>query len=99
LKTIHLPYYEDKKLAKMNGWNLVNEHDEPWPWPDLTLPSDTVRKSHLQAFVAAKQIQLHQQKATPDRDFKPYVRFQPKPEMEQLRPAFKPWIELTVKDD
>jgi|GEM_PF-4458614 len=47
----------------------------------------------------AKEILLHHQRVRPDRDFKPYVRFQPKPEIEQLRPAFKSWLELTVKDD
>jgi len=99
LKTIHLPYYEDMKLAKMDGWDLVNEHDEPWPWPDLTLPTKTVNQSHLKAFVAAKEIQLRHRGVRPDRDFKRCVRFKPKPEPERLRPAFKSWIELTVKDD
>jgi hypothetical protein len=99
LKIINLPYYENMKLAKLDGWDLVNEHGEPWPLPDLTLSEKTVRQSHLQAFVAAKEIQLHLHKVRPERDFKRCVRFKPKPEPEPLRPVFKSWIESTVKDD
>jgi hypothetical protein len=87
------------KLAKLNGWDLSNDRGEPWPMPDLTTPPDMVRKSHLQAFVMAKEVWLNRQKFKPDRDFKRCARFKPKPEAERLRPAFKSWIELTVKDD
>lgn len=89
---IDLPYYEDMKLAKMDGWDLVNEHDEPWPWPDLTLRPETYRESHLQAFVLAKEILLQHQQARPDRDFKRCVRFKPKPQVDRLRPVFKSWM-------
>jgi hypothetical protein len=58
---IDLPYYENMKLAKMDGWDLVNERGEPWPWPDLSPPVEVVRQSHLQAFVLAKEIELHHQ--------------------------------------
>jgi hypothetical protein len=87
------------KLAKMDGWDLVNEHGEPWPLPDLTLSEKTVRQSHLQAFVLAKEIQLNLHKVRPERDFRKCVRFKPKPEPERLRPGFKSWIELSAKDD
>ena len=29
LELMDLPYYEDMKLAKMDGWDLVNDRDEP----------------------------------------------------------------------
>jgi hypothetical protein len=99
LKTIHLPYYEDMKLAKMDGWDLVNEHDEPWPWPDLTLPTDTVNKSHLQAFVLAKEIQLRHRGVRPDRDCKRRVRCKPEPPAERLRPVFKSWLDYTAGEN
>jgi hypothetical protein len=99
IAVIELPYYENMKLAKLNGWDLRNDRGEPWPMPDLTTPPDMVRKSHLQAFMMAKEVWLDRQKFKPDRDFKRCVRFKPKPEPERLRPAFKSWIELTVKDD
>jgi hypothetical protein len=98
-KKIDLPYYENMKLAKMDGWDLENDRGEPWPLPDLTLSEKTVRQSHFQAFVAAKEIQLRLQKVRPDRDFKRCVRFKPKPEPERLCPAFKSWIEYTAGDN
>jgi hypothetical protein len=64
IATIALPHYEDMKLAKMDGWDLVNERGEPWPWPDLSLPKAIVRDSHLQAFVLAKEIELHHQRVS-----------------------------------
>jgi hypothetical protein len=99
LALIELPYYDDMKLARLNGWDLRNDQDEPWPWPDLTPPLDFVRKQNFKAFVLAKEVWLNCQGFKPDRDFKRRVRFKPKPEPERLRPAFKSWIELTVKDD
>jgi len=99
IAVIELPYYENMKLAKLNGWDLRNDRGEPWLMPDLTTSPDMVRKSHLQAFVMAKEVWLNRQKFKTDRDFKRCVRFKPKPEPERLRPAFKSWIELTVKDD
>jgi hypothetical protein len=68
LEPMDLPYYEDMKLAKMDGWDLVNEWDEPWPWPDLTPPAQTVAKSHFQAFIAAKEILLRRRGSGRDRD-------------------------------
>jgi hypothetical protein len=93
---INLPYYEDMKLAKMDGWDLVNERDEEWPWPDLTLSPETVRESHFQAFVLAKEILLHHQRVRPDMDFKPGVRPRPNLEPQRLCPAFKGWFDYTA---
>jgi hypothetical protein len=98
LRQWHLPI-GTSALARLNGWDLWNEQDESWPFPDLTPPRDFMWKQNLKAFVLAKEILLHQQRVRPDRDFKPCVRFKPKPETERLRPSLKSWIELTVKDD
>jgi hypothetical protein len=62
---IDLPYYENMKLAKMDGWDLSNERGEPWPWPDLTPPNEIVRQSHWQAFVLAKEIFIVPSTAAP----------------------------------
>jgi hypothetical protein len=83
----------------MDGWDLVNDRNEPWPWPDLSPPLETVRKSHLQAFVLAKETLLHLNRVRPDRDFKRSVRVKPKPPVERFRPAFKSWIEYTAGDN
>jgi hypothetical protein len=96
---IDLPFYENMKLAKMDGWDLMNERGEPWPWPDLSPPREVVRQSHLQAFVLAKEIELHHQRVRPDRDFKRCVRFKPKAEADRLRPVFKSWLDYTTADN
>jgi hypothetical protein len=44
---------------------------------------------HLQAFVLAKEIELHHQRVRLDRDFKRQVRFKPKPEVDQPCLSFK----------
>ena len=99
LAMIDLPYYDDMKLARMDGWDLRNERGEPWPWPDLSPPVEVVRESHLKAFVLAKEILLHQQRARPDRDFKRCMRFQPQPVAEWLPPAFKSWLDYTAGEN
>ncbi len=58
LSGIVLPHYDSMKLAKMDGWDLKNDQGEPWPFSNLRLPEDIVFKSHLQAFVQAKEIEL-----------------------------------------
>ena len=93
---IELPYYDDLKLAKLNGWDLVNEQDEPWPWPDLTPPADFVRKANFKAFVMAKEVWLNRHRFQPDRDFKRLGRLKPKPEDDRLRPAFKSWLDYAA---
>jgi hypothetical protein len=80
-------------MAKMDGWDLVNERGKQWPGPDLSPPVEVVRQSHLQAFVLAKAIELHHQRVRPDRDFKRRVRFKPKPEDDQPCPSFKSWLD------
>ena len=96
---IELPYYDNMKLARLNGWDLTNDRGEPWPMPDLTTPPDMVRKSHLQAFVMAKEVWLNRQGFKPDRDFKRIPRFKPQPELERLRPVFKSWLDYTAGDN
>jgi hypothetical protein len=99
LAPIVLPYYEDMKLAAMDGWDLENERGEPWPLPDLEPPAKTVQRSHFQAFVAAKEIILHRTRCRKDRrgtipKFKLPAVANPQP-----RQAFRSWIELTAKND
>jgi hypothetical protein len=96
---VELPYYEDMKLARMNGWDLRNEQNEPWPFPDLTPPPDFVRKQNLKAFVMAQEVWLQRQGFRPDRDYKRFGRFKPKPEAERLRPAPKSWLDYTTGEN
>jgi hypothetical protein len=93
---VELPYYDDMKLARLNGWDLKNEQGEPWPWPDLTPPESFVRKANLQAFGMAKDILLHHQRVRPDRDFLRGLPFEPKPDDERLRPRSKSWLDYTA---
>jgi hypothetical protein len=96
---IELPYYENMKLAQINGWDLRSEQDEPWPWPDLTPPADFVWKQNFKAFVIAKEILLHRQRVRPDRDFKRLAPFKPKTEAERLKPPVKSWLVYTAGAD
>jgi hypothetical protein len=46
-----LPHYANMKLARADGWNLVNTSDgSPWPWADLELPKAQIRQSWTEAF-------------------------------------------------
>ena len=96
---IELPYYADMKMARLNGWDLRTEQGEPWPFNDLTPPADVVWKANFKAFVMAKEILLGHQKAKPDREFKRFVPFKPKPEADRLRPAVKSWLDYTAGDN
>jgi hypothetical protein len=66
---------------------------------DLAPPLDMVSKSHLQTFVLAKEVWLNRQRSKPDRDFKWFGRFKPKPEAERLRPVFKSWLDYTAGEN
>jgi hypothetical protein len=96
---IELPYYDDMKMARLNGWDLRNEQNEPRPFPDLTPPQDFVWKQNLKAFVLAKEVWLQRQGFKPDRDFKRRPGFKPEPETERLRPAPKSWLDYTTGDN
>jgi hypothetical protein len=99
LRDLDLPYYEDMKLAKLDGWDLQDKNGEPWPLPDLTLSAENVGRSHLRAYVRAREILLHHQRVRPDRDFKRWVPVRPQPPAERLRPAFKSWLEYTAGEN
>ena len=58
LSGIVLPRYDSMKLAALDGWDLKDEQGEPWLWPYLELPKEIVFKSHLQAFVQARDIEM-----------------------------------------
>jgi hypothetical protein len=46
-----LPHYANMRLARADGWDLVNTTDgSPWPWADLDLPQAQVQGSRTQAF-------------------------------------------------
>jgi hypothetical protein len=96
LALIELPYYEDMKLARMNGWDLVNEQGEEWPFHDLTPPQDYVRKQNLQAFGLAKEILLHHQGFRPREEVRRFVPYEAKSADERLRPAIKSWLDYSV---
>lgn len=104
LPLIVLPYYDDMKLARMDGWDLKDEQGEPWPWPDLTPPPETVRKSHLQAFMLATEILLQRTHRRPGSDGPKSNRLVIRQERPfepafKPRPAFKSWMDYTAGDD
>ena len=99
LALIDLPYYANVKLARMDGWDLWDERGEQWPLHSLELPVEVVRESHFKAFVLAKEILLHHQRARPDRECRRWVPVKRQPPVERLRPAFKSWLEYTAGEN
>ena len=102
IQGIDLPYYENMKLAKIDGWDLKNDRGEPWPWGDLELPAAAVAKSHLTAYVRAKEILMRRSgRGQRANDFCK-LRFKPKsppPPSPPPRPAFKSWLEHTANEN
>lgn len=98
LKGLDLRYYEDMKLAKLDGWDLKNERGEPWPLPDLKLSAENVGRSHLRAYVRAKEILLRRASWRCNRKCVGATMFNSKsPELAKPRPpAFKSWLEYTA---
>ncbi len=97
LSGIVLSRYDSLKLAKMDGWDVVDEHDQPWPFSDLILPQDIVARSNFQAFVQAKEIELRRcgggkRRQAASRPIRAWAAPPP-------RPRFKSWIELTARED
>ena len=102
IQDIDLPYYEDMKLAKLDGWDLENEHGEPWPFPDLTLSAENVGRSHLKAYVRAKEILLRRSRTRPDEEYSRMKQFKPAikpPANLPARPVFKSWLEHTTNEN
>jgi len=91
------PHYDGLKLAAMDGWDLADERGEPWPFANLTLPQDIVLKSHLQAFMRAKEIELRRCAGDKRRllSARPLQAWATPPP----RPRFKSRIELTAGED
>jgi hypothetical protein len=53
VEMLMLPYYADMKLARADGWDLVNVADgSPWPWPDLEVPTAQIHEAQTRAFSA-----------------------------------------------
>lgn len=102
LQDIDLPHYQDMKLAKLDGWDLKNEHGESWPFNSLTLPAETVGRSHLRAYVRAKEILMRRSGRRHDEDSLRSMRFKLKniiPSGPPSRPAFKSWLEHTANEN
>jgi hypothetical protein len=102
LRGIDLPYYEDMRLAKMDGWDLVDAQGEGWPFNDLELPAETVRRSHLGAFVAAKDLQLRLSRRRTERERPRSLRLKCKPAISESAPSrlvFKSWLEYTAGEN
>ena len=102
IEPIVLPYYCDMKLAKMDGWDLVNEQNEPWPFPFIEPPAETVGKSHLLAYVRAKELLMRLSGRRSDADGCCKLRFKSKPPLPvspPLRPVFKSWLEHTANEN
>jgi len=98
IQMIVLPHYEDMKLAKMDGWDLVNDRGEPWPYSDLTLPVEIVQRSSFLAFIHAKEILLGKQRRHRDSERPGLARLKAGwSEMAYpARPTFKSWLEHTA---
>ena len=103
IHSIVLPRYDDMKLAAMDGWDLENERGEPWPFPFLEPPEETVGKSHLTAYVRAKELLLCRSGRRPRADDFCRLRFKtkplPPPARPLPRPAFKGWLEYTAGEN
>lgn len=102
LEPIVLPYYCDLKLAKLDGWDLVNDQNEPWPFSFLELPAKTVNQSHLLAYVRAKELLLRRSGRRLDKDDWNKRRFNTQPlppAMPPPRPVFKSWLEYTANEN
>jgi hypothetical protein len=85
-----------KTVLPRAAWLNV-ERLEPWPFATLTLPQDTVFKSHLQAFMQAKEIELRRcgggkRCVLASRPIQAWATPPP-------RPRFKSWIELTAGEN
>jgi hypothetical protein len=87
------------RLAKMDGWDLVDNQETPWPLPDLQLPHETVGRSHLKAYMRAKEILLRRSQKQP-RWKHPRLRVrQIVPVRVAAPPVFKSWLEHTANDN
>ena len=97
LQDLDLPYYEDMKLAKLDGWDMKDERGESWPFHNLRLPAGHVARSHLRAYVRAKEILLRCAGWRCGRKCPGMALFSIKPPelAELLPPAFKSWLDYT----
>jgi len=96
LSEITLPRYDNMKLAALDGWDLKDEQGEPWPLATLELPEEIVFKSHLRAYVQAKEIETRRNGMGKRRRVVKAERSWGAP---PPRPRFKSWIEFAANDN
>lgn len=103
LKEMDLPHYENMRLAKLDGWNLVDQDGKPWPLSNLTLPMETVGRSHLKAYIRAEEILLNRsRKRLLDERPKlsrPVVTPTARPHPLPVRPVLKSWLDYTAREN
>jgi len=64
IDALMLPHYETMKLARADGWDLVNTSDgSPWPWENLDLPRQQVQQSRTRAFRLLTDLLLRRQRS------------------------------------
>ena len=102
IEPIVLPRYDDMRLAAIDGWDLENDRGEPWPFPFIEPPDETVGKSHLLAYVRAKELLMRRSGRRPDKDGWRKQRFKPQPLPRAIpppRPVFKSWLDYTANEN
>lgn len=104
LPLIVLPYYDDLKQAKMDGWGFETEPGTSLPLLGWTPPAETIRQSHWQAFMLAKEILLQRTHRRPGSDEPKRNRLIGRQETPvepafKPRPVFKSWMDYTAGDD
>jgi hypothetical protein len=98
--SLTLPRYENMRLARTDGWDLINTADgSPWPWPDLDLPVGLVRQSQARAFRLLTNLLLRRRGQMPDRNTEsPRIYKPPKKPTELNQQEFGLGIPNVMKD-
>jgi hypothetical protein len=94
-----LPYYASMKLARADGWDLVNTSDgSPWPWADLDLPKAEVQQSRIQAFNLVRQL-IERRRGKPRRKSRVETAWDPERwECEPKRPRVYKYFKPPAKE-
>ena len=98
---VKLPYYENWKLANMDGWELEAEPGQCVP-SDFKVASSWVAEYHLRAYGLAKEILMSLQGRRKERVGSGVRRFKretPIPVIPPPQPAFKTWLDYTAGEN